>query len=336
MNILKIYQNFFLRNVILIIVFLSVIFSCVYNDFYSQIHKVHIGWFKLLFTICIGIFPFYIAIIFSNMVLIKELFLKKKYASFIVMFILFWCSFYFIVCYYFDYFDLGKFTALKLVTVASNGTGIYFIHLWILRNISKGQKDILNFEAELSFLKQQLNPHFLLNAMNNLYGESLSEPENVPDRILNLADMLRYQIEATKKNLVPLNEEVNFIKRYVEYYTFRNEKLEVNQSFEGAIDAIEIPPLFFLPLVENAVKFSGEVPLPIIKMHLNINKRKLSFSLQNNFLVSGSRLTGTGIGIENLKRRLEVYGLKHELIATKQDNMYTIKLNIWELPTAAL
>jgi len=331
MNILKIYQNFFLRNVIVITLFVFIIFGCVYSDFNEEIHKVKISAPKLLIRIVIGLSPLYLAIIFSNVILIKQLLLKDKYLYFFPSFLLFWWLY-----YYYIYVGPNELTVLTMVMGISNGTVSYFLHLWILRNISKGQKDILNFEAELSFLKQQLNPHFLLNAMNNLYGESLSEPENVPDRILNLADMLRYQIEATKKNLVPLKDEINFIKRYVEYYTFRNEKLEVNQSFEGTIDAIEIPPLFFLPLVENAVKFSGEVPLPVITMHLSINKRKLSFSLQNNFLVSGSRLTGTGIGIENLKRRLEVYGLKHELIATKQDNMYTIKLNIWELPTAAL
>lgn len=195
-------------------------------------------------------------------------------------------------------------------------------------------KDIMNFKSELSFLKQQLNPHFLLNAMNNLYGEALSEPDKVPDRILNLSDMLRYQIEATKKDYVLVEEEIAFVKKYIEYYTFRNDRLNVTQNFEGNFDEIEIPPLFFLPLVENAVKFSAETTEPFIVIDLEVKSRNLTFTIKNNYIDSGSRLSSTGIGIENLKRRLEVYRLRHDLSCKKEKNMFVVKLSIWHLPTA--
>ncbi|MEP6804621.1 MAG: histidine kinase [Flavobacterium sp.] len=205
-----------------------------------------------------------------------------------------------------------------------------------MKKVSQTDKDIMNYKSELSFLKQQLNPHFLLNAMNNLYGESLAEPDKVPDRILNLSDMLRYQIEATKKDYVSIEEEIAFIKKYIEYYTFQNERLVVTQNFEGDFDTIDIPPLFFLPLVENAVKFSAETAAPFIHIDLKVKCKNLSFTLKNNFLESGSRLSSTGIGIENLKRRLEVYGLRHELSCKKEKNTFIVKLNIWHLPTAVL
>jgi Putative regulator of cell autolysis len=205
-----------------------------------------------------------------------------------------------------------------------------------MKKVSQTDKDIMNYKSELLFLKQQLNPHFLLNAMNNLYGESLAEPDKVPDRILNLSDMLRYQIEATKKDYVLLDEEVAFIKKYMEYYTFRNERLAITQKFEGNFDNIDIPPLFFLPLVENAVKFSAETAEPFINIDLKVKCNGLSFIIKNSYLESGSRISGTGIGIENLKRRLEVYGLKHELNCRKEKNTFIVKLNIWHLPTAVL
>jgi LytS/YehU family sensor histidine kinase len=208
------------------------------------------------------------------------------------------------------------------------------MHAMVMKKVSQTDKDIINFKSELSFLKQQLNPHFLLNAMNNLYGESLSEPEKLPDRILNLSDMLRYQIEATKKDYVLVDEELDFIKKYIDYYSFRSERLAVTQNYEGVFDNIEIPPLFFLPLVENAVKFSGETAEPFINIDLKVKCQNLSFTIKNNYLDSGSRLSSTGIGIENLKRRLEVYGLKHELSCKKEKNIFTVKLNIWHLPTA--
>lgn len=215
-----------------------------------------------------------------------------------------------------------------------NGIAFYFLHMIIMKKVSQTNKDIINFKSELSFLKQQLNPHFLLNAMNNLYGESLSEPEKLPDRILNLSDLLRYQIEATKKDFVFVTEEIDFIKKYIEYYTFRNERLCITQNYQGLFDNIEIPPLFFLPLVENAVKFCAETTEPFIIIDLKAEQQNLSFTLKNNYSETGSRLSGTGIGIENLKRRLEVYGLKHELSCKKETNHFSVTLNIWHLPTA--
>jgi len=151
---------------------------------------------------------------------------------------------------------------------------------------------------------------------------------------LNLSDMLRYQIEATKKDYVLVDEELDFIKKYIDYYSFRNERLTITQNYEGTFDNIEIPPLFFLPLVENAVKFSAEMPEPFINVDLKVKCQNLSFTIKNNYLDSGSRLSSTGIGIENLKRRLEVYGLKHELSCKKEKNTFVVKLNIWHLPTA--
>ena len=156
----------------------------------------------------------------------------------------------------------------------------------------------------------------------------------MPDRILNLSDMLRYQIEATKKDYVLVDEELDFIKKYIDYYSFRNERLTITQNYEGTFDNIEIPPLFFLPLVENAVKFSAETAEPFINIDLRVKCNSLSFIIKNSYLESGSRISGTGIGIENLKRRLEVYGLKHELNCKKEKNIFSVTLNIWHLPTA--
>lgn len=331
MKFFKIYQNFFLRNIIINILVVGIILACVYDEF-----SIEVDWFYLFKKICLGYLPMYFGVLISNIFLIKMLFFEKKYKTFTVLFIIYWICFYFLMSWYFLYADLGRLKTLSVFSLVCNGTGIYFLHLWIVDKISQTSKDIINYESELSFLKQQLNPHFLLNAMNNLYGEALVAPERLPDRILNLSDMLRYQIEATKKDFVLLVEEVEFIKKYVEYYTFRNERLSIYQNYEGHFEGIEISPLFFLPLVENAVKFSGETAAPYIILDVIVKGRNLSFSIKNNFLVDGSRLSSTGIGIENLKRRLEVYGLKHELKCNKEDDLFSIKLNIWDLPTAAL
>lgn len=276
----------------------------------------------------------YFGITFSNLLILKNFLFKQKIRLFWLLFLTFWTGYYIFMSYYFDYAGLGRIKTLSIISLIFNGTFLYILHALAMKKFSQTDKDIINFKSELSFLKQQLNPHFLLNAMNNLYGESLSEPEKLPGRILNLSDLLRYQIEATKKDFVFVAEEIDFIKKYIEYYTFRNERLSVTQNYEGTFDSIEIPPLFFLPLVENAVKFSGETSNPFIVIDLKVKNQNLSFTLKNNYLETGSRLSSTGIGIENLKRRLEVYGLRHELTCKKENNTFSVTLNIWHLPIA--
>jgi hypothetical protein len=340
MNMIRLYQNFAVRNLTLIVLFILVIFGCVYNNAATANESLFI-----FIKIIRGFFPLYLAMIFSNTIFVKKLFFQKKYVLFALLFLSFWSCYCIGIEYYYDYMnidnpttvslDLGKVSLLLSVIAIANGTAFYFLHLWILRSIAESQKEKMNIESELSFLKQQLNPHFLLNAMNNLYGESLAEPERVPERILNLSDLLRYQIEATKKDLVPLQEEIEFVAKYIEYSTFRNERLIVKQKYSGRTERIAIPPLFFLPLVENAIKFSEEMTEPFINLDFEIKGRDLSFSIQNNFLVCGSRAKGTGIGIENLKRRLEVDGIRHKLHYENKGKVFNIKLDLWDLPTVA-
>ena len=329
MKIFKIYQNFFLRNLILNTIVFGVIFVCVYDEIKFDGHD----WFFVFNKIALGYFPVIIWITCFNLFIIKPFLFRKKFNLFFLLLIVYWTAFWFFTSWFFLIAGLGKFRTLSIFSLVVNGIAFYFLHIVITKKVSQTDKDIINFKSELSFLKQQLNPHFLLNAMNNLYGESLAEPDKLPDRILNISDLLRYQIDATKKDFVFLKEEIAFIKKYLEYYTFQNERLVITQNYVGSLDEIEISPLFFLPLVENAVKFSGETAAPFITADLKLKCRNLSFTLKNNFLETGSRLSSTGIGIENLKRRLEVYGLKHELSWTKEKDIFTIKLKIWNLPT---
>ncbi|KOP38175.1 sensor histidine kinase [Flavobacterium sp. WLB] len=332
MKILKIYQNFFLRNLIVHTFILMVIFACVYDELRLAGHD----FCYMITKIAIGYFPCILWITVFNLFIIKRLLFKKKVKIFFLLFLTYWTSFYFFINWFFPLVGFGNFKTLQILSLLINGMFFYFIHVVITKKIMDADKDIMNFKSELSFLKQQLNPHFLLNAMNNLYGEALSEPDKVPDRILNLSDLLRYQIEATKKDYVLVAEEIAFVKKYIEYYSFRNDRLNITQNFEGDFDEIEIPPLFFLPLVENAVKFSAETPMPFIELDLKVKSRNLTFTIKNNYLESGSRLSGTRIGIENLKRRLEVYRLRHNLSCEKEKNMFVVKLSIWHLPTAVL
>jgi two-component system, LytTR family, sensor kinase len=228
----------------------------------------------------------------------------------------------------------GQFLGSFLNIFISSAT--YFAHTWILNNVVKTKIQLLNKEAEVTFLKQQLSPHFLFNAINNLYGTSLAAPHLVSDKILELSDLLRYQVEATTKTVVSMEEEQVFVANYINYTTYKSNDLWVTNKTVGEILPFKIPPLLFLPLLENAVKYAVETEKAFIHILWAFDKNSLSFFIENTYLEAGGKMHSTKIGLDNLKKRLELLELKHSLktdISTP--NIYKIELKIWELPINA-
>jgi len=215
------------------------------------------------------------------------------------------------------------------------GTGTYFIHQWAFQNITLRERQLANTVAELEFLKMQLNPHFLLNAMNNLYGEALTNPDDTPNRILQLSHLFRYQIEASKKEVVRLGLEIDFVNEYLDYYKFTSDSLVVELTYEGDLEEYQVPPLLFFSLVENAVKFSLQTERPLIKIKWKEEEKgKIYFEIINSCLPKDKQKAGTGLGLINLKRRLEVSGVQARFMVEEQKNLYKAKLTLWELNTA--
>jgi two-component system, LytTR family, sensor kinase len=214
------------------------------------------------------------------------------------------------------------------------GTCIYLCHQWVIQNVVQTKLKLLHREAELTFLKQQLSPHFLLNAINNLYGTALVSPEIITDKILELSDLLRYQIEATTKESVCITDEMDFIENYINYTNYKTNDLQITNLVEGEEKLFRLPPLLFLPLIENAIKYSAETENPFIDIAWRFEPENLIFCIQNSYLSQDSAVKGTKIGLENLKKRLQILNIKHALsIDTNTLNIYKIELKLWELLT---
>jgi hypothetical protein len=292
-----------------------------------------------IWRLSVPIYLFYFFNLVSNLVFIKGMLQKNSYRKFIIYYSVYWIAL-IAIAFLIPSFDrpgISTFSrVIKQLFSIIIGSGFYFMHVWIVQNILNTNRKLAATENELNFLKQQLNPHFLLNAMNNLYGESLARPADIPERILELSTMLRYQIEATKKESVSLISEMDFIKKYTEYYQYKSGKLTVinHSRIEPGQDRV-IPPLVLMPLVENAVKFSSETDNPIIKMDWDIMPDKFCFRIENSYLSKGSKLWGTQLGLSNLKRRLEVLSIKYTLIIDTQNDNFKLKLDLWDLPTNA-
>jgi two-component system, LytTR family, sensor kinase len=288
------------------------------------------------FQLLSGLLLLYFGLFIFNHFAVKSLLFAKKYGLFFLIAL----AYSFVITALSMYFDstvLGS-EAVKYpffaqfissILILFIGVTIYLTHNWILNNIIKTKKTLLNREAELTFLKQQLSPHFLFNAINNLYGTALAAPEIITDKILELSDLLRYQVESTNKNDVTIEEERAFVENYINYTTYKSNDLVVTNETVGEVKSFKLPPLLFLPLLENAIKYSSETENAFIHILWQFEGKNMIFSIENSYLMEGSKIEGTKVGLVNLKKRLELLNIKHTLktdLSTK--NIYKIELSL--------
>lgn len=205
----------------------------------------------------------------------------------------------------------------------------YFIH-WMINNI----KLIINLKkektkTELMHLQSQVNPHFFFNMLNNLYGLVGTDREKAQALILKLSDMMRYSIYEGEKEFVTLNEEANYLKNYIELHKIRYHK-KIDVTFESDIqENYKIKPLLFITLLENAFKHGVENlrDNAYIRSKIITKGNDIFFEVENNF--DPEIISSSGIGLENLKRRLElVYPNKHKLSLSISNNVYHAQLII--------
>jgi two-component system sensor histidine kinase AlgZ len=185
-------------------------------------------------------------------------------------------------------------------------------------------------KTELLHLKSQVNPHFFFNTLNNLYGLVGTDTKKAQELILKLSDMMRYSIYEGEKEVVTLKAEVDYLKNYIELHKMRYHK-EIDVKVKAEIeDDYKVMPLLFIILLENAFKHGIENLRKDAYVHININtnNNKVFFEIENNFDTTLPK-EENGIGLKNLKRRLElVYPKKHGLSFSTTENVYKAKLTL--------
>ena len=216
--------------------------------------------------------------------------------------------------------------------IAAIAIGIrHFIHTRQIRQQLKEEK-AKNTEAELAWLKNQINPHFLFNTLNNISSLVQIDADKAQDAIAQLSDLLRYAMYETNKNTVPLQGEVEFMRNYVELMKLRcNEKTEVNSTFNVQRSTLEIAPLLFISLIENAFKHGVSSNRESrIDIALTAGEQQLTFTCENtNFPKTDADRSGSGIGLENTRRRLDlIYKNRYTWEQTLEDNIYKVKITI--------
>lgn len=204
--------------------------------------------------------------------------------------------------------------------------------IWIigqLKSVMKLKSE--NTKSELLHLQSQVNPHFFFNMLNNLYGMIDKDTEKSKALILKLSDLMRYSIYEGEKKQVTLEEEIVYLKNYIELHKMRYHKsidIQFNTNLEN--NQTEVMPLLFIILLENAFKHGVENLRENAFVHINLNEKKggVDFEIVNNFDINDLP-EAKGIGLKNLKRRLELaYPKKHNLIFTKDNLVYKAHLQL--------
>lgn len=192
-------------------------------------------------------------------------------------------------------------------------------------------------EAELKLLKAQLNPHFLFNTLNNLYGLSVIKSDKLPELMLKLSDLLRYSLYETKEVFVPFEKELTYLENYIALEKIRLEdKTAINLIKKGDFSSTQIAPMLLIVFVENAFKHLGSIRGTYSCVEVNINKDNnvLEFSCSNTTDANPKpevnlEMGKSGIGLQNAKKRLAlIYPKKHELSITQKNLEYTVNLKL--------
>jgi len=222
---------------------------------------------------------------------------------------------------------------LRLVIV----TGIYAVLISFLIKAIESRKlkdELINQRqaGELALLKSQVNPHFLFNTLNNIYSLVYHKSDEAPDAVMKFSSIMRYVLYDSKEEKVLLEKEIEYLKSYIELQKLRIKEpdfvlLEVEGNFEGTF----IAPMLLIPFVENAFKHAGREYLPGISIYLHGDKQEIRFEVSNfkQKEIQTVEKPFSGIGLSNIRRRLElIYAERHLLEIKTENDQYKVKLII--------
>jgi len=317
-----IWNSTFWSNLILwLVIYVIFLHDYLYN-FLNSSYSV----FNVIMILIILITPIYI----HNLILIPKLLLKQKIGLYLISLV----SLILFTTYIFSFED-GEFIddLLKYLPFFITAASVNLIKRQIIGEMEKKSAELHQREMELNSLKAQINPHFLFNTLNNIYALTLSNSDKASEVVLQLAGLMRYQLESTKKNLVTLDEEIEFLKLY-----FELEKIRIGNKatliFEVDLDkyTLWIPPMILMTFIENAFKHgvNRDKSKSYIKISISSQKQNLLMKVENGKPEKKSVNTGFGgFGLKNVLRRLEILlPGKYDIKVEEDEDKYATIINL--------
>lgn len=239
-------------------------------------------------------------------------------------------------------FEIGNYHPFKrrlntqhfsgLLLIFSLSLLIRFVDRWQEQERRELELEKERVSSELDYLKKQINPHFLFNALNSIYSLTLPhDDDRASESILKLSAILRYMLYETDHKLVQLTSEVEILQNYIGLQRLRiTDKAKINFNIDGDINGYGIEPLLFIPFIENAFKYGIDSANDShIDINLKIDGSRLAFNIENTIVGVNRRTRHSGIGIKNIERRLEIlYPENHIFNIDEQGGKFKVFLSL--------
>ncbi|MBQ7811418.1 MAG: histidine kinase [Bacteroidales bacterium] len=300
--------------------------SVIYFIFF---HDIGGGWwtFKIMLKLAL---PAYVTYLLNYHLFVRKLLFAGRYTFFVLSNILLLAA-----SFFFNFYNQEWTTAIPdqipegvpitIITAGFTGfialemvfqimvtlmaIGMRFVIKWNDENQALEEERRRNAEAELNWLKNQLNPHFLFNTLNNISSLTQIDPDKAQESIGQLSELLRYALYESNVNKVSLEDEVEFMKNYIDLMSLRcNDMTSIETRFDSMDRSLSISPLLFISLIENAFKHGTSAHKEsFVKIDMGLDGDDLIFSCENSLHERTSLdRSGSGIGLENMMRRLEL------------------------------
>ena len=230
-----------------------------------------------------------------------------------------------------QYFSVMVVGSLFLILIT---IPLRLIEAWFTKKELEQNLRTHQLEAELRFLKAQVNPHFLFNALNNIYSLSFTASKKAPEMILKLSEMMSYMLYDCKSDTVPLSAELKYLRNYIDLQQLKKEgQYKIGFDVQGVFDDLQIVPMLFIPFFENAFKHGNvdDLGKGWIKSSLSVEGDLLRFNISNTLGEKQmlQRNDKGGVGLQNILSRLELlYPDKHSLTINRNDHIFQVNLHL--------
>jgi two-component system, LytTR family, sensor kinase len=224
---------------------------------------------------------------------------------------------------------------LAFLVILGISIAYFFLKEWAKSELKQTQLQANQFSTEIKFLKSQINPHFLFNTLNNLFSMAQKKDnDELADGISKLSGMMRYMLYDSNAESVSLSTEITYLEEFITLNKLRytGEEVNVEFSYPSPTSGVSIAPMLFIPFVENAFKHGVSIGhASTITISIEISRETMIFVCKNTKYSKPKSMAieKSGIGLENIKRRLELlYAGKYLLQITETGEKYTVHLEI--------
>jgi two-component system, LytTR family, sensor kinase len=228
--------------------------------------------------------------------------------------------------------DQGYFYLISLMT-AGGSTVVKIFSDWAKQLRVHQEMEVRTIQSELSFLKSQINPHFLFNTLNSLYALTLKKSDEAPEIVIKLSEMMRYMLYECNERQVLLSKEIDYIQNYLDLEALRHKQMDIQFELQGEAKDLKIAPLIFIAFIENAFKHgaNNQISKGFVQIQMVVDGDEVNMYVENSKVEKMPTIehkrTG-GIGLVNVKRRLDIlYPKNYNLEIFDAPNTYGV--NLW-------